>query len=85
MKPIEEIIAINGGDNTPIGDSHNLTGRVIDDGLEWDTTLRAPDMTGLAEDFEDILWEDDYLMAYAPLATFDELGALGTLPEDACE
>ena len=28
MRSLEQIVADNGGDNTPVGDSHNLTGRV---------------------------------------------------------
>ena len=27
MRSLEQIIADNGGDNTPAGDTHNLTGR----------------------------------------------------------
>lgn len=91
MRSIEQIIADNGYDNTPIGDSHNLTGRALPEGVEGDWTP-----------FEaDVLTDDDF--SYAPLATFDELAyldgailnavsdfglggeALVALPEDACE
>lgn len=50
MRSIEQIIADNGYDNTPIGDSHNLTGRALPEGVEEDITLREPEWDVLPED-----------------------------------
>lgn len=49
MRSLEQIVADNGGDNTPGLDTHNLTGRVAPEGVE-------PEWTPLEADDTDDAW-----------------------------
>ena len=75
MRSLEQIIADNGYDNTPMGDSHNLTGRAPTEGVEWDISLREND--------GEYLFEDEG--SYAPLASYSDLEYLSEIEGEAIE
>jgi hypothetical protein len=43
MDSLDRIVASNGGDNTPMLDTHNLTGRALPKGVEPGITVREPE------------------------------------------
>ena len=73
MRSIEEIIRVNGGDNTPGLDTHNLTGRAFPEGVEpeWTPFDREDDFENWLDDHAEPFITDEVLSYETWLGSLD--------------